>query len=65
MSKNEKAAIGAGESTGAFIDTHGVITTTSNDLPGYRVKRVLGTCYGLTVRSRNWAAGLTYVCSFA
>jgi uncharacterized protein YbjQ (UPF0145 family) len=29
-----------------------------NDVPGYRVTKVLGAVYGLTVRSRNWAAGL-------
>jgi uncharacterized protein YbjQ (UPF0145 family) len=29
-----------------------------NDIPGYRVVRVLGACYGLTVRSRNWGADL-------
>ena len=28
------------------------------DLPGYKVKRVLGTVYGVTVRSRNWAADI-------
>lgn len=31
------------------------------DVPGYRVVRVLGTVYGLTVRSRNWAASLGMV----
>lgn len=41
-----------------FTDTHGVITSTMNDLPGYRVVRVLGTIYGLTVRSRNWGADI-------
>ncbi|OJD10700.1 hypothetical protein AJ78_08360 [Emergomyces pasteurianus Ep9510] len=46
---------------GAFTETDGVITTTMNDLPGYRVVRVLGTVYGLTVQSRNWAAGLGMV----
>ncbi|PGG95376.1 hypothetical protein GX51_08265 [Blastomyces parvus] len=46
---------------GAFTDTDGVITTTMNDLPGYRVVRVLGAVYGLTVQSRNWAAGLGMV----
>jgi uncharacterized protein YbjQ (UPF0145 family) len=29
-----------------------------NDIPGYRVVRVLGAIYGLTVRSRNWGADL-------
>jgi uncharacterized protein YbjQ (UPF0145 family) len=28
------------------------------DLPGYRIKQVLGTVFGNTVRSRNIAAGL-------
>jgi uncharacterized protein YbjQ (UPF0145 family) len=31
------------------------------DIPGYRIVRVLGAVYGLTVRSRNWAAGLGMV----
>ena len=34
------------------------MTTTMADLPGYRVVRVLGAVYGLTVRSRNIAAGI-------
>jgi len=29
-----------------------------NDLPGYRIVSVLGTVYGLTVRSRNLAVGI-------
>jgi len=41
-----------------FTDTHGVITSTMNDLPGYRITKVLGTVYGLTVRSRNWGADI-------
>ncbi|KAH7027314.1 putative heavy-metal-binding-domain-containing protein [Microdochium trichocladiopsis] len=44
-----------------YTETDGVITTTMFDLPGYRVVKVLGTVYGLTVRSRNWAAGLGMV----
>lgn len=44
-----------------FTETGGVITSTMNDIPGYRVVKVLGTVYGLTVRSRNWAAGLGMV----
>lgn len=31
------------------------------DIPGYRIVRVLGVVYGLTVRSRNWAASLGMV----
>ena len=41
-----------------FTDTHGIITTTMNDIPGYHVVRVLGTVYGLTCRSRNWGADI-------
>jgi len=44
-----------------FTETNGIITTTMFDVPGYRVVRVLGAVYGLTVRSRNWAAGLGMV----
>lgn len=39
-----------------------MIVTTSENIPGYRVTRVLGLTFGLTVRSRgmggNMAAGL-------
>lgn len=44
-----------------FTETNGVITSTMNDIPCYRVVKVLGAVYGLTVRSRNWAAGLGMV----
>lgn len=44
-----------------FTETNGVITTTMFDVPGYRVVKVLGAVYGLTVRSRNWAASLGMV----
>jgi hypothetical protein len=44
-----------------FTETNGVITSTMNDIPGYRVTKVLGAVYGLTIRSRNWAAGLGMV----
>jgi uncharacterized protein YbjQ (UPF0145 family) len=40
-----------------YVDTHGVITTTTNDVPGYRVAENLGVVFGLTFRSRNWGAG--------
>ena len=30
-----------------------MIVVTTNDLPGFKVDRVLGEVYGLTVRSRN------------
>jgi len=42
----------------SYVDTHGVITSTMNDIPGYRVVKVLGTVYGITVRSRNWGADI-------
>jgi uncharacterized protein YbjQ (UPF0145 family) len=41
-----------------FVDTNGVITTTMNELPGYRVVEVLGTIFGITVRSRNWGSAI-------
>jgi uncharacterized protein YbjQ (UPF0145 family) len=41
-----------------FTDTHGVITSTMNDLPGYKVTKILGTVYGITVRARNWGADI-------
>jgi len=41
-----------------FVETHGVIHSTMNDIPGYRVVRVLGTIYGITVRARNWGADI-------
>ncbi|KAK4229152.1 putative heavy-metal-binding-domain-containing protein [Podospora fimiseda] len=44
-----------------FTETNGVITTTMFDIPAYRVVRVLGAVYGLTVRSRNWAASFAMV----
>ncbi|HXW38795.1 MAG TPA: YbjQ family protein [Acidimicrobiales bacterium] len=30
-----------------------MLISTMNDVPGYRVSRVIGECFGLTVRSRN------------
>jgi uncharacterized protein YbjQ (UPF0145 family) len=47
--------------THCFVDTEGIITSTMNDIPGYRVVRILGTVYGLTVRSRNWGADIASV----
>lgn len=44
-----------------FTETKGVITSTMIDIPGYRVVKVLGAVYGLTVRSRNIAASLGMV----
>jgi len=33
--------------------TADVLIVTTNDIPGYRVDRVIGEIFGLTVRSRN------------
>jgi len=44
-----------------FADTDGIVTSTMNELPGYRVVRTLGTVYGLSVRSRNWGADIASV----
>ena len=41
-----------------FTETHGVVVSTMNDLPGYRIVRILGTVYGLTCRSRNWGVDI-------
>jgi uncharacterized protein YbjQ (UPF0145 family) len=54
----EQEVLGAAR---CFTDTHGVITSTMNEIPGYRVVKVLGAVYGLTVRSRNLGAGLASV----
>jgi hypothetical protein len=70
FNKKSKETLGGGEAAvipdavsdlHCFTETSGVITSTMNDIPGYRVVRVLGAVYGLTVRSRNWAAGLGMV----
>jgi hypothetical protein len=53
MGKDKKAADpNLNDEPHSFTDTHGVITTTGNDLPGYRIVRVIGTVYGLNVTSR-------------
>ncbi|UZP41495.1 hypothetical protein NXS19_009311 [Fusarium pseudograminearum] len=44
-----------------FTETDNCITTTMMDLPGYRITKVLGAVYGITVRSRNIAAGIGMV----
>ncbi|KAL5347540.1 hypothetical protein V496_08352 [Pseudogymnoascus sp. VKM F-4515 (FW-2607)] len=54
----EEAKALASESPSCHVDTHGVIVSTMNDIPGYRVTNVLGTVYGLTVQSRNWGADI-------
>jgi uncharacterized protein YbjQ (UPF0145 family) len=58
--KSEQAdeTAGTGDTPSCFVETHGIITSTMNDLPGYRVVKVLGTIYGITVRSRNWGADI-------
>ena len=38
-----------------FTDTHGIIM---NEITGYSVVQVIGTVYGLTVRSRNWGVDI-------
>ena len=58
QSKDAKDVDNSVEYPSCFVDTHGVIITTMNDLPGYRVVKVLGTVYGITVRSRNWGADI-------
>ncbi len=36
-----------------------MLVVTSNDIPGYSVRAVLGEVFGVTVRSRNIGAGFT------
>ncbi|MEU0936516.1 MULTISPECIES: YbjQ family protein [unclassified Embleya] len=38
---------------GGAPDHPDVLVVTTNDVPGYRVERVIGEVFGLTVRSRN------------
>ncbi|MFB7057783.1 YbjQ family protein [Streptomyces vinaceus] len=40
-------------SGGPGADQTGVLVVTTNDVPGYRVERVIGEVFGLTVRSRH------------
>ncbi|KAK9343970.1 putative heavy-metal-binding-domain-containing protein [Lipomyces starkeyi] len=57
MEKNTKDIV-AGLDLHSFGDTRGVLVSTMNDIPGYRVVRVISTVYGLTVRSRNVIADI-------
>jgi uncharacterized protein YbjQ (UPF0145 family) len=41
------------EDFGGGQHTPDVLVVTTNDIPGYRVDRVIGEIFGLTVRSRN------------
>jgi uncharacterized protein YbjQ (UPF0145 family) len=36
-----------------------MLVVTSNDMPGYEIRAVLGEVFGVTVRARNVGAGLT------
>ncbi|MET9700237.1 YbjQ family protein [Streptomyces sp. NPDC006529] len=38
---------------GGAADQSPVLVVTTNDVPGYRVQKVIGEVFGLTVRSRN------------
>jgi uncharacterized protein YbjQ (UPF0145 family) len=42
----------------SHANTYGIIISTMNDIPGHRVVKVLGTVFGLTVRTRNWGADI-------
>lgn len=57
-SKGRSESLTRLEDQHSFLDTHGVIISTMNDMPGYRVVKILGTIYGITVRSRNWGADI-------
>lgn len=38
---------------GGRTSVHTMLVTTTNDLPGWEIKKVCGEVFGLTVRSRN------------
>jgi uncharacterized protein YbjQ (UPF0145 family) len=59
--QKQQIAAAAEEEPHSFTDTHGVITSTMNEIPGYRVVKVLGAVYGLSVRSRNIGADLASI----
>ncbi|KJK60049.1 YbjQ family protein [Saccharothrix sp. ST-888] len=42
-----------GEYGGGQEQNSGVLVVTTNDVPGFRVERVIGEVFGLTVRSRH------------
>ncbi|MFF3569657.1 YbjQ family protein [Nocardia jiangxiensis] len=46
------------EYSGGQQPNAGVLVSTMNDLPGFRVERVLGEVFGLTVRARNVGSSL-------
>ncbi|KAK9352277.1 putative heavy-metal-binding-domain-containing protein [Lipomyces doorenjongii] len=54
----EENGKGANLDLHSFGDTRGVLISTMNDIPGYRVVHVISTVYGLTVRSRNVVASV-------
>ncbi|KAL2123098.1 hypothetical protein VTJ04DRAFT_3553 [Mycothermus thermophilus] len=58
QAKDKQPATDLADGPHCFTDTNGIITTTMNEIPGYRVVCVLGAVYGMTVRSRNWAASM-------
>jgi uncharacterized protein YbjQ (UPF0145 family) len=57
-SKASKADLNLEVEPHSFTETQGVLTSTANDLRGYRVVKELGVIYGLNVRSRNWGADI-------
>ena len=58
-SSSKKASIDQNQDIpSCYSDTHGIMTSTTNDIAGYRTVKNLGTIFGLTVRSRNWGADI-------
>ena len=45
--------MGIEEYGGGYDATADMLVVTTNDVPGYRVERVIGEVFGLTVRSRH------------
>lgn len=56
--ETSEAAASAGYHSNIVDHSSGVIVVTLNDIPGYRIVRVLGTVYGMTVNTRNWGTAV-------
>ena len=58
-SSSKKSSIDANKDVPAcYSDTHGIMTSTTFEIPGYTTVQSLGTIFGITVQSRNWGADL-------
>lgn len=58
ISSKRPSVDGTKDVPACYSDTHGVMTTTLFEIPGYRIVKSLGAIFGLVVQSRNWGADL-------